>query len=114
MGKLLSRMNRHADALERYRQALQVDTNYWDGRIALGEELVAAGNVPEAQSEFEAAIKLRPDSARAHLELGGAFARQGRLDDAQREFETTLQVDPGNKAATDSLNQIRALKAGRQ
>jgi len=114
MGKLLSRMNRHADALERYRQALRVDTNYWDGRIALGEELVAAGNVAEAQSEFEAAIKLRPDSARAHLELGGAFARQGRLDDAQREFETTLQVDPGNKAATDSLNQIRALKAGRQ
>jgi tetratricopeptide (TPR) repeat protein len=114
MGKLLSRMNRHADALERYRQALRVDTNYWDGRIALGEELAAAGNLAEAQGEFEAAIKLRPDSARAHLELGAAFARQGRLDDAQHEFETTLQVDPGNKAATESLNQIRASRAGRQ
>jgi tetratricopeptide (TPR) repeat protein len=113
MGRLLSRLNRHADAVERYRQALQVDTNYWDGRIALGEELAATGNLAEAQTEFESGVKLRPDSARAHLDLGVTFARQGRPDAAQHELEEALRLEPGNKQAQETLHQIQPTRAGR-
>lgn len=112
MGKLLSRMNRHSDAVERYRQALRVDGNYWDGHIALGRELTSMGNWPAAQTEFEAGVRLRPDSVLAHLDLGTALASQGQSDAAQHEFEHVLQLEPGNQQAQASLNQFRLSRTG--
>jgi tetratricopeptide (TPR) repeat protein len=106
MGKLLARLNRHAEAVERFREALRVDGNYADGHLALANELASAGDWPAAQAEFEAAVKLRPDSVPAHLGLGGALASQGQFEPAQREFRQVLQLDPGNQPALGALGQI--------
>lgn len=111
-GRLLSRLNRHAEAVQRYRQALEVDSNYWDGRIALGEELAAAGSLPAAQIEFETGVRLRPDSVRAHLDLGATLARQGQVAAAAREFENSLRLEPGNRLAQEALDHLRAPGAG--
>jgi tetratricopeptide (TPR) repeat protein len=107
MGKLLSRMNRHTDAVEHFRRALQVDSNYWDGHIALGKEFAAMRNWPDAQTEFEAAVRLRPDSASARINLGALLATEGELAAAQKEFEHVLQLEPGNQQARECLDQLR-------
>ena len=112
MGKLLSRMDRHADAVERYRQALRADPNYWDGHIALGGEFASQGNWPAAQTEFEVAVRLRPDSTLALVNLGGALARQGQSEAAQREVERALELEPGNQPAQALLSQLRQERSG--
>jgi tetratricopeptide (TPR) repeat protein len=99
MGKILARLNRHPEAVARYRQALQADDNYWDGHIALGGELAGAGDWLAAQTEFAAGVRLRPDSVVAHLELGAALASQSQQAAAQREMTQVLQLDPSNQTA---------------
>jgi len=107
LGKLLSRMSRHDDALKSFRQALEVDSNYWDGHLALGDELAAVGRLPEAQIQFETCIKQRPDSAPAHVKLGAALAQQGQSGAARHEFEEALRLDPANKPAQELLSQMQ-------
>jgi tetratricopeptide (TPR) repeat protein len=60
-----------------------------------------AGKIPEAISEYEAAIRAKPDYAIAHLNLGLMLARQGRLDEAATKFRETLGLEPGNQVARD-------------
>ena len=108
IGKLLSRMNRHADAAEKYRQAVRVDPDYWDGHMALGAELAGMENWPAAQTEFETGVRLRPASVPAHLALGNALVRQGRSDAAWHEVQQVLQLDPGNQPAQSLLGQLHS------
>jgi tetratricopeptide (TPR) repeat protein len=59
-GKLLSKMNRHQDAIARYRQAIEVQPDYLDGHISLGAELAADGKTADAKNEFIAVLRLDP------------------------------------------------------
>jgi tetratricopeptide (TPR) repeat protein len=105
MGRLLSKMNRHADAVEKLRESIQIQPGYFDGRLALAEELLATGRDAEAQAQFDEAVRLKPDSARAHLELGRALLKEGQRAAAGQEFEQTLRLDPANTTARKYLNQ---------
>lgn len=73
-GKLLAKMNRHQDAMARYRQSIEVQPDYVDGHISLGAELAADGKTADAKNEFLAALRLDPGNkaARANLaQIGG-------------------------------------------
>ena len=48
----------------------------------------------EAISQFQAALRIRPEYARAHTDLGSAYARLGRLSDAMAEYRAALAADP--------------------
>jgi tetratricopeptide (TPR) repeat protein len=69
-GKLLSKMNRHQEALARYRQAIDVQPDYLDGHIALGTELAADGKTADAKNEFLAVLRLDPANKTARAYLG--------------------------------------------
>jgi len=67
----------------------------------LGVELMLTPErVPEAVTEFQAAVQLEPDSADYHDNLGLALASMpGRLPDAIAEYQTALRLAPGFQAA---------------
>jgi tetratricopeptide (TPR) repeat protein len=46
VGKALSKLNRHAEAIQRYRQALQLQSDLWEAHFTLGDELVADNKSP--------------------------------------------------------------------
>jgi len=56
---------------------------------------------------FEAAVRVQPRSARAHMELGTAYGYAGRIDDSMKQFEAALEIWPEYAAA--SFNQGNAL-----
>jgi Tfp pilus assembly protein PilF len=59
------------------------------------------GKGPEAQAQFEKAIKLDPKMADAHFLLGMALVNQGKMKEAKAPFEEYLKLDPnGSNAAT--------------
>jgi len=66
----------------------------------LGVILMSTGRVPEARNEFEAAVRLEPDSPDYHDNLGLALASlPGRVPEAIAEYQTALRMDPGFQAA---------------
>lgn len=63
-------------------------------RIKAGREFAKDGRRDEALAEFEAAVRLDPNSKMAHLALGSIKARQRRLDEAVKEYREVLRIDP--------------------
>jgi Flp pilus assembly protein TadD len=75
--------------------------------------LAAGNNFPEAESEYEEVIRIKPDLALAHLDAGVMLAREGRFDPALKQFEETLRLEPGNKMAHDYVLRVQGWKERR-
>jgi tetratricopeptide (TPR) repeat protein len=69
----------------------------------LGYILIQKHSVDDAITEFQSALRMNPDLARAHLNLGGALLRKGELDEAISHFRQALQIDPRNAKAHGNL-----------
>ncbi len=111
MGKTLAKLKRRPEAVDRFRQAIQLDTNYWDAHFQLAGELAFDERLPEAQAEFAEAARIQPANPRPHFNLGVMHAKQNHFDEAAREFQETLRLDPGNQTAALYLGEVKALKA---
>jgi tetratricopeptide (TPR) repeat protein len=59
-----------------------------------------AGRLPQAISEYEAALRIEPGLVEAHNNLGNALARTpGRLKEAMAQFDEAIRLDPRNAEA---------------
>jgi Flp pilus assembly protein TadD len=65
----------------------------------------------EAISQFQEAIRLRPDNANAHNNLGVALYRKGRTGEAIRHFEEAVRLKPDYADARKNLDVVLATKA---
>ncbi|MDX1933949.1 MAG: tetratricopeptide repeat protein [Capsulimonadales bacterium] len=99
------------EAIEEYRQALEIAPNYADLRNQLGVTLYAAGRDEEAIVEFNHALSINPRYVEARLNHGLALQRQGFPAQAHAEFCHVLELDPDNQMAAEALNQTRAAAA---
>jgi protein O-mannosyl-transferase len=76
--------------------------------------MLKPGGIPEALGEFEAAVRLKPDSPEYLVNLGLALAQTpGRLPDAIAKYETALRIDPDFYAAHLNLGLALAQTPGR-
>jgi tetratricopeptide (TPR) repeat protein len=80
----------------------------------LGVALAAEpADLDQAIAEYQAALRIRPDYARAHTDLGSALARlPGRLPDAMAEFRAALAISPDLAIPHNNLGSALA-QAGR-
>ena len=87
----------YRDAETLYRATLAVNPESWMAHNNLGR-LVSrgGGGLDEAIAHFEAAIRLKPDHARAHYSLGVALQRVGRAAEAVPHFEAAIRLEPEN------------------
>ena len=75
-----------------------------------GVVLAGTGRAPEATSQFEAALRIDPNSAEAHVNLGIALSGiPGRMPEAVRHFEAALRIkpDPEIQQMVDRLEKRR-------
>jgi protein O-mannosyl-transferase len=80
----------------------------------LGVILMSTGREAEAATEFEAAVRLTPDSPDYHVNLGLALAQiPGRMADAITEYQTALRIDPHLPAALLNLGLAYTSMPGR-
>ncbi len=63
-------------------------------RFQVAEGLRRAGRLPEAVTQFERVLSLRPESARAHNNLGMILRRQGKTDQAGEHYRQALRLNP--------------------
>ncbi|HXB02540.1 MAG TPA: tetratricopeptide repeat protein [Opitutaceae bacterium] len=70
----------------------------------LGNAYLALGRLPEATTEFQAALRIYPDYMDAHYNLGGILAKTpARWPEAISHLEAALQIDPDNAEAHNAL-----------
>ncbi len=86
-----------------------VPGNYM-GHLNLGQELAARGDYVEAQREYEAAYRIKPDSPPVLVNLGYAALRNGATDDADAWFRRALAAHPGYAKAVHGLGRVTAAR----
>jgi len=74
------------------------------------------GQIDEAISQFQEAIRLKPDDAEAHNNLGTALGMKGQTDEAISQFQEALRLKPDYAEARSNLAyalEIKNAPAGR-
>jgi tetratricopeptide (TPR) repeat protein len=74
-----------------------------DVHDAVGSGLEEAGDVPAAMEQFEQAVRINPNSAKAHNYLALTLENQGRWSEAAAQFEQAVGVDPDFVEARNNL-----------
>ncbi|QOZ24924.1 c-type cytochrome biogenesis protein CcmI [Bradyrhizobium sp. CCBAU 51753] len=99
LAPVLSRLGRYDDAVRAYRNAITYAGDSADRRADLGEALLGtAGGVvtAEAKAEFERAVALNADDAKANYFLGLAAEQDGRKPDAAAIWQKMLAKAPAD------------------
>lgn len=110
IGTILHRENRLAEAVDRFKRALQLDPQFTDAAISLSIIYNDTGHYQEGKQVFEQAEKaasqkggsptpsivLAREISQKHLELGSLYRKLQRFDEAANEFLKAARVDPGN------------------
>ncbi len=102
------------DHLSLFRHALEVTENNALAHYNVGTGLLR-GDPPRidlARPHLEAAVRLAPDNAGAHLNLGAVAWSERRLDEATRHYEAAVRLAPDVAEARLSLGAAR-FEAGR-
>jgi Tfp pilus assembly protein PilF len=76
------------------RHALAVTENNYHAHRNLGVVFYEKGQVDEAISQFQAAVRVRPYFPEAYDHLGIAFDKKGQLDEAIRQLQEAIRLDP--------------------
>ncbi len=83
--------------------SLQLDLKNVEAHKILGRNLMIIGRFDAARTEFELAIRYKPDSAESHYNLGKLFSMQDDWERARGAFEATLRIDSSYIEALDGL-----------
>ncbi|MBV9612998.1 MAG: tetratricopeptide repeat protein [Acidobacteriaceae bacterium] len=70
---------------------------------AMAENYFVLRQMPQAESEFQAAVRQRPDIPGLHLELGLVYAGAAQWAKAEEQFRAETKLRPGNAEASYRL-----------
>jgi cytochrome c-type biogenesis protein CcmH len=97
LAPVLARLGRYDDAVRAYRNSISYNGDNAERRADLGEAITAtAGGVvtSEAKAEFERAVALNTDEAKANYFLGVAAEQDGRTAEAASIWRAMLAKGP--------------------
>lgn len=99
LGIILERQQQPAEAMQAYRQALEIDPTLGKAEVNLGTLLARAGRLDEARVHLGRGVVLDPLSVIGLTNLGQLEQLQGRRDEALDLYVGALRVDPGHAEA---------------
>jgi tetratricopeptide (TPR) repeat protein len=94
LGLYLSAQGKSDEAIQNFRQAIEIFPTAGEVYENLGLELLMRGNVNESITNFQNAVRFSPGSASAHCNFGYALANQRKWGEAIREYQESLQLKP--------------------
>jgi tetratricopeptide (TPR) repeat protein len=80
---------------------------HMSGHIVLAQTLYELGRLPEAKTEFEAALALDPENLIALRHLGDIARQSGDPRTARNWYQRVLEADPRNAEIVDVLASLR-------
>jgi len=94
LGIVLQERRRHEQAIAEFREASRLDPRYVAPRILAGASLLALGQVSEARTELEGAVKLAPKEPLARLQLAKVEERAGDWTGAVEQYQALRELKP--------------------
>ncbi len=108
MGRLLTKMKRHREAILSYQKAIERNPDFPDAHFNLGYLYFRKKAYVLAAEEFEAVVKLKPRYLKdAHLNLGLSYLKMGEKKKALGALENCLRLDPKNKKVIEIVKKLR-------
>jgi tetratricopeptide (TPR) repeat protein len=102
------------DGVTLWEHALAVGGSSTVAETNLGVALERAGRYDDAASHLEAAIRLEPRNARAHVDLADVEFARARYAEAAAAYAEALRLDPGDAVARQSLAMAHFNLANRE
>ena len=93
-GVLLEKQGHTEEAIEKYRQAVELAPGYPMATLNLGAMLTQQGQHSEAFKLFQQLIKIDPNSAQAHNGMGAALYGMERIEEAVTHYRNALRIQP--------------------
>jgi predicted O-linked N-acetylglucosamine transferase (SPINDLY family) len=101
---------KHSEALEVFKQALQINSKDFASLYSMGISLGATGKKIEALESFTQAAEAAPHLALAHFAKAQSYADIGLADDAVICFDKAIEVDPSyTQAYTNKAALLQAI-----
>ena len=79
------------NALDEYKEAIQIDPGYALPYAGLGLVQATLNQDAEAESNFKCSLKLDPQSSESHNNYGTFLCSRGRYDESVKEFLTAVK-----------------------
>jgi predicted O-linked N-acetylglucosamine transferase (SPINDLY family) len=90
-------------AVARFRQALNLRSQFFEAHINLADALEEAGRLEEAARMYQSILGFRPDSAIAYSGAAGVLQDQGRPERATAAYRKALELAPQNPLLHSNL-----------
>jgi Flp pilus assembly protein TadD len=97
-----------ATAVEHYREAIRLKSDYPDARLNLTVALQRLGKPDEAMNGLQNLLQADPSLAKAHDKLAILLWQQGQIASAIAQFQEALRLDPDSTEAANNLAWLRA------
>lgn len=110
LGHALALQNRFDEAIEEYRQALEIDSRFAEAHLGIGQCLVRSGRVEEAMGVLATAIRYDPNLVDAHLLLGAGLMDLRRFDDAEAALESAARLNAKSEVIKRLFDKLAALR----
>jgi tetratricopeptide (TPR) repeat protein len=113
---LMSAQGNYADAADLLRYAILIDElrtgEATDTHLALGEVLLAAGHIDEADDEISYALSQNSYNATGHTLRGELAVKRGDNDTAIRAYQRAFELDPSQVGVYVALSDELRQKGG--
>lgn len=105
-GQLQLKLKRYADAMDSFRQALQIDPALNSARSNLGQTLRLSGRLAEAEQVLRKAISADPRDPVLHNRLGTLLRERGFNSEAEHHYREALRLHPDNADVLNNLGTV--------
>lgn len=96
--------HRYREAIDLYRQTLEVTPNLAEARLNLATLLLFQEEKPaEAAAEFQRVLETMPDSYEAHFYLAIALERQEQTDQALLHYRRATELNPDSRDPLEAM-----------
>jgi len=113
LGNALFQLERHREAAEHFRQAVEREPDYVEAWNNLGNVESELGRFEDAQRSYQRALAIAPEYADAHFNLAETLFSAGDLGGAKRHWREYLARDPRSRWADEVRARLEELEPER-
>lgn len=106
LGDYYSRHGDYQKAIEEFKTAIELMSNYGDAYHNLANIYRQIGNNEEAIANYQKALSFNPNLWQSHQNLAARYFEGGKLDLALQELEEAVKINPQNPALYINLGIV--------